>query len=353
MAALLANFSSSFSRIISEPFHRERIFLNGKPSCLVPAIGFSSSRAVLPQKLSMARTSVIVGARGKKKKDKTKEDAHSFVVKPDEATGPFPEAVLLKKKVAKEDGRIAPEFADAEEEKLYDFMKLQLESDLALERMRHYEVVYLIHEDHAEEVENVISKVQDFIREKKGKIWRLNNWGMRRLAYKIKKATSANYVLMNFEIEAKLINDFKRMLDKDERIIRHLVIKRDKAITEYCPPPMEFHVLSQNLPSEDDEDEDEYDDEDEDEYDEEEAGENDDEEEAGENDDEYDEEEDYDEEEEEYDDGELVTNSHDDNDNVEDDVIFIDDDGDDDDAKDEKDARRGAIRTTKKEKIRR
>ncbi|KAL6847383.1 hypothetical protein ACP4OV_023236 [Aristida adscensionis] len=170
-------------------------------------------------------------------------DTHSFAPKAGEATGPFPEAVLLRKKMVREDGQESPEFADAEEEKLYEFLNIQLESDLNLKRMRHYEVVYLIHEDRAEEVEDVVSKVQDFVREKKGRIWRLNNWGLRRLAYKIKKATHANYILMNFEIESRYINDFKTLLDKDERIIRHLVMKRDEAITEDCPPPPEFHAL--------------------------------------------------------------------------------------------------------------
>lgn len=48
---------------------------------------------------------------------------------------------------------------------------------------------------------------------------------------------------MNFEIESRYINDFKTLLDKDERIIRHLVMKRDEAITEDCPPPPVFHTL--------------------------------------------------------------------------------------------------------------
>lgn len=178
-------------------------------------------------------------------------DAHSFNPKAGEVTGPFPEAVLLRKKKVKEDGEALPEFADAEEEKLYELLNIQLESGLNLQRMRHYEVVYLIHEDRVEEVEDVVSKVQDFIREKKGRIWRVNNWGLRRLAYKIKKATHANYILMNFEIQAQCINDFKTLLDKDERIIRHLVMKRDEAITEDCPPPPEFHAMrSQQLDDE-------------------------------------------------------------------------------------------------------
>ncbi|KAL6623579.1 hypothetical protein ACP70R_033458 [Stipagrostis hirtigluma subsp. patula] len=213
----------------------------------------------------------VVAAGAKKRSGKNREaaaervDKHSFAPKDGEATGPFPEAVLLRKKMAREDGQVSPEFADADEEKLYEFLNIQLESDLNLKRMRHYEVVYLIHEDRVEEVEDVVSKVQDFVREKKGRIWRLNNWGLRRLAYKIKKATHANYILMNFEIEARYINDFKTLLDKDERIIRHLVMKRDEAITEDCPPPPEFHTLRAQQYMDDD-----YDDDDEEEEEEEE-----------------------------------------------------------------------------------
>lgn len=66
---------------------------------------------------------------------------------------------------------------------------------------------------------------------------------------------------MNFELDAKYINDFKSMLDKDERIIRHLVMKRDEAITEDCPPPPEFHTLhaEQGAVDEDDDCDDEDD----------------------------------------------------------------------------------------------
>lgn len=63
-------------------------------------------------------------------------------------------------------------------------------------------------------------------------------------------------MLMNFELEAKWINDFKSMLDKDERVIRHLVIKRDEAITKDCPPPPEFHTLRADMSGYDDEEED-------------------------------------------------------------------------------------------------
>ncbi|KAG8372841.1 hypothetical protein BUALT_Bualt12G0108900 [Buddleja alternifolia] len=196
------------------------------------------------QKFKLNRNTPIVAAAKKDNKNinkKKKDDSHSFVSRPDEATGPFPEAVLLKEKKVEEGGRLMPEFADVEERELFEALNLQLESDIDVDQMRHYEVVYLIHEDHKEEVENVNIKVQEFLKEKKGKIWRFSDWGMRRLAYKIQKAKNAHYILMNFELEPKWINDFKTMLDRDERVIRHLVMKKDKAETEdyaYCTKEM-------------------------------------------------------------------------------------------------------------------
>ncbi|XP_030508343.2 protein REGULATOR OF FATTY ACID COMPOSITION 3, chloroplastic [Cannabis sativa] len=233
------------------PNHLNRIGSSGNQTFrfLFLSNGFSSSSSSLSPNSSQ-RVSVIVGA-----KKNRKEDTHHFAPKPDEATGPFPESVLFKEKKVEKDGKLVPEFADAEEEKIYEVLKLQLENDLQEEqRLRHYEVVYLIHEKHAEEVESVNAKVNDFLREKRGTIWRISDWGMRRLAYKIQKAKNAHYILMNFEMDAKWINDFKSMLDKDERVIRHLVIKRDEAITEDCPPPPEFHSLRSGMDEDDDED---------------------------------------------------------------------------------------------------
>ncbi|KAL7220867.1 hypothetical protein ACSBR2_013705 [Camellia fascicularis] len=246
-------------------------FTRNPNRCLVFANGYSSLSPFSSQRVSTRlRKSVIVAA---KKDNKKKVDSHSFVPKSDEATGPFPEAVLLKEKKVQEDGTLLPEFADVEEQELFEQLNLQLESDLNVERMRHYEVVYMIHEDHVKAVEDVNLKVQDFIKEKKGRIWRFSDWGLRRLAYKIKKAKNAHYILMNFEFEAKWINDFKSLLDKDERVIRHLVMKKDDAETEDCPPPPEFHTIRSGMDDDDNDNEDDNDEYDiDDAYDDEEDG---------------------------------------------------------------------------------
>ncbi|PWA34237.1 ribosomal protein S6, Translation elongation factor EF1B/ribosomal protein S6 [Artemisia annua] len=57
-----------------------------------------------------------------------------FVPKEDETTGLFPESVLLKQKVVQEDGKLLPEFADDDEQELYEALNLMLESDLDAEQ---------------------------------------------------------------------------------------------------------------------------------------------------------------------------------------------------------------------------
>ncbi|CAF2100953.1 unnamed protein product [Brassica rapa] len=73
---------------------------------------------------------LIAAAKKKNKRD----DNHSFSTRLDEATGPFPESILLKEKKIDESSDLLPDFDDAEEKELYEFLDLQLQSDLDEER---------------------------------------------------------------------------------------------------------------------------------------------------------------------------------------------------------------------------
>lgn len=68
--------------------------------------------------------------RGRDDVAEERVDTHSFARKAGESAELFPEAVLLRKKMVREDGQVSPEFADANEEKLYDFLNIQLKSDM-------------------------------------------------------------------------------------------------------------------------------------------------------------------------------------------------------------------------------
>ena len=109
--------------------------------------------------------------------------------------------------------------------------------------------------------------VAAFIAEQKGKVWRVNDWGLRRLAYKIKKNERANYVLMNIEMKAAAINQLNIMFEKDERVIRHMCMSQKQAYTEdTVPPPNYYSEAADGSEAQ----EDDFDDEDDDDYEEEE-----------------------------------------------------------------------------------
>src|SRR5690606_7996124 len=65
-----------------------------------------------------------------------------------------------------------------------------------------------------------------------GKIHRLEDWGRRQLAYPIDNLVKAHYVLFNIEAGQDVLNELVDAFRFNDAILRHLVIRRDEAVTE-------------------------------------------------------------------------------------------------------------------------
>ena len=102
--------------------------------------------------------------------------------------------------------------------------------------MRHYEIVIMVHPDQSEQVPAMIGRYQDIVTENKGVVHRLEDWGRRLLSYPINKIHKAHYVLMNIECDQESLNKLTDAFRFNDAVIRNLVIKRNKAVTE--PSPM-------------------------------------------------------------------------------------------------------------------
>ena len=98
--------------------------------------------------------------------------------------------------------------------------------------MRHYEVVFLVHPDQSEQVPAMIERYRSMIESNQGSIHRLEDWGRRQLAYPINKVHKAHYVLMNIECDQTTLDQLNNAFRFNDAVIRDLVIRRDKAITE-------------------------------------------------------------------------------------------------------------------------
>lgn len=101
--------------------------------------------------------------------------------------------------------------------------------------MRHYEIVFLVHPDQSEQVPAMLERYDSMITEGGGSIHRLEDWGRRQLAHPIAKAHKAHYVLMNVECDKGTLDELTGAFKFNDAVLRHLVIKRDKAVTEASP----------------------------------------------------------------------------------------------------------------------
>lgn len=98
--------------------------------------------------------------------------------------------------------------------------------------LRHYEVVFLVHPDQEDQLQNIIDRFRKIITDKKGKIHRFENWGKRPLAYGINKVQKAFYVLMNVEAPTAAILELENAFKFNDAIIRNLVMTMNGPITE-------------------------------------------------------------------------------------------------------------------------
>jgi small subunit ribosomal protein S6 len=67
-----------------------------------------------------------------------------------------------------------------------------------------------------------------------GEIVHEENWGLRKLAYPIQKKSTGFYYLIEFKAEGALIEQLEVQYRRDERIIRFLTFKMEKAAVEYA-----------------------------------------------------------------------------------------------------------------------
>jgi len=100
--------------------------------------------------------------------------------------------------------------------------------------MRRYESVWVVQGDLPDEdVKSTIDKFSRIISAAGGTLVGLDDWGRRKLAYKIKGATRGYYLLADFAGTPATVKELERNYRIDDRIIRyHTVKKADKVNLE-------------------------------------------------------------------------------------------------------------------------
>ena len=92
--------------------------------------------------------------------------------------------------------------------------------------MHSYEIVFIVHPDlDGDELDGVINGVEELIKRNDGAVTKVEPWGLRKLAYPIKKQQEGRYFLMEFDLEPENIAEMERVLKLMESVIRHLIVR--------------------------------------------------------------------------------------------------------------------------------
>ncbi len=92
--------------------------------------------------------------------------------------------------------------------------------------MTKYESVLIARQDlGASQVNNIVSDMSKVIADQGGEVVRVDNWGLKNLAYRIKKNRKGHYVLLNISAPAQAIAEYERLLRVNEDIIRYMTVK--------------------------------------------------------------------------------------------------------------------------------
>jgi len=96
-----------------------------------------------------------------------------------------------------------------------------------IKNMGEYEVMILFKPILVEDIKkNTVSKIEKFVEKNKGKFTEVENLGKRLLAYPIKKFDEGNYIEYSLELDASVLDEFKKELNLMDNVLRFLILKK-------------------------------------------------------------------------------------------------------------------------------
>ncbi|KJS01113.1 MAG: hypothetical protein VR65_10500 [Desulfobulbaceae bacterium BRH_c16a] len=99
--------------------------------------------------------------------------------------------------------------------------------------MRRYETIFIVRPSAGdEEINRIIETTRQIILDEKGTIIELNKWGMKKLAYPIKKEHLGFYVFFDFAGTPAAVAEIERKFRIDDMVLKYMTIKTAESIKE-------------------------------------------------------------------------------------------------------------------------
>jgi len=95
--------------------------------------------------------------------------------------------------------------------------------------MRKYETIFIAHPDLVEEeVKGLVEKMKGIIESLNGQLIKVEEWGRRKLAYKLKKLTKGYYVLIRFLGDGQILAEIERNLRLSDGVLKYQSVRLDE-----------------------------------------------------------------------------------------------------------------------------
>ena len=92
--------------------------------------------------------------------------------------------------------------------------------------MAFYEHVFLARPDvTSQQVESMVETYKGIIEQNGGKVEKVEAWGLKTLAYRIKKSRKAHYTLLNIDAPHPALAEMERQMSLSEDVLRFMTIK--------------------------------------------------------------------------------------------------------------------------------
>lgn len=100
-----------------------------------------------------------------------------------------------------------------------------------MSQARQYELVYILSPDATEqEIAELHTQIEAIIARYQGELVKTENWGRRKLAFRIGKHREGTYVLEVFKGSGELTKELDRRLKVIDSVIRHLCVRVDEEL---------------------------------------------------------------------------------------------------------------------------
>lgn len=108
--------------------------------------------------------------------------------------------------------------------------------------MPHYETLCVLRPELPDaRIKELTAWMQKIVEDARGTVTQVEEWGVRELAYQVKKQTRGYYVRLEYTAPAPAVKELERNLKLNEEVLRFLSVVRPAPTTATSPQPQAAH----------------------------------------------------------------------------------------------------------------